>query len=119
MNQEDKRKNKRIDSHNLLAFSCLDENGEVVTQGMGRTLDVSEGGILLETHAPLDPRYSVSLSIGMEEDVMDFIGKVAYTRQKESGDCEAGIQFLDMDAEKARVLRQFAVIFKDEMAESL
>ena len=116
MNQEDKRKNQRIDSHNLLAYSCLDENGEVVTQGMGRTLDVSEGGILLETRAKLYPESNVSLTIGMEEDVMDFIGKVAYAHEKEDGNCEAGIQFLDMDEEKSRILRQFAVIFKDEMA---
>ena len=55
MDQEDKRKNQRIDSHNLLTYSCLDKNGAVITQGMGRTLDVSEGGILLETQAKLDP----------------------------------------------------------------
>ena len=118
MNQEDKRKNQRIDSHNLLAYSCLDESGEVVTQGMGRTLDVSEGGILLETQARLDPENNISLTIGMEDDVMDFIGKVAYSREKADGNCEAGIQFLNMDEEKSRILRQFAVIFKDEKAEA-
>ena len=116
MNKEEKRKTQRIDSHNLLAFSCLDEKGEVITQGMGRTLDVSEGGILLETHSQLDPENQISLTIGMEEDVMDFIGKVAYTRKRGDGSYETGIQFLDMDKEKSRILRQFAVIFKDEIA---
>ena len=116
MDQEDKRKNQRIDSHNLLTYSCLDKNGAVITQGMGRTLDVSEGGILLETQAKLDPESDISLTIGMEEDVMDFFGKVAYAREKEDGSCEAGIQFLNMDEEKSKILRQFAVIFKNEMA---
>lgn len=114
MNQEDKRKVKRIDSQNLLAYSCLDGKGEIVTQGMGRTLDVSEGGILLETINPLDSQNSISLTIGMEEDVMDFVGRIAYARKKENGMWEAGIQFLDMDEEKSRILRQFALILKDE-----
>jgi len=47
MTSNDKRLHLRIDSLNLLAYSCIDDTGQVVVQGMGRTLNVSQGGILL------------------------------------------------------------------------
>ena len=50
----EKRIKPRADSHNILSYVCLDEENEIVEQGMGRTLNVSEGGILLETHDSID-----------------------------------------------------------------
>ena len=44
----DNRKHPRFDSGNLLSYVCLDNQNKIVQQGMGKTIDVSEGGILLE-----------------------------------------------------------------------
>ena len=81
---------------------------------MGRTLNVSEGGILLETHVPIDPRHTVLLTIAMEEDLMHFKGKIAHTKEREDGRFESGVEFLEMDAQKHRFLKQYMVIFKGE-----
>ena len=69
MTKEEKRKHSRIDSLNLLNYVFSDELGGGLTQGMGRTLNVSESGILLETHSPIDIHSVISLTIGFEEDV--------------------------------------------------
>ena len=109
------RKSPRINSYNLLAYVCLDENNDPKRQGMGRTLNVSEGGILLETHAPIDPQYIVSLTISLEDEIMDIKGKVVYNKERDDGKSESGIQFIEIDESKIRVLKQYVVIFKDEL----
>jgi len=110
----EKRTNQRIDSPNLLSYICLDENDNEIIQGMGRTLNVSEGGILLETHVPINPQYIVCLTIGMEDDLVYFKGHIAHHREREDGKFESGIEFIDMDEQKRRYLRQYVTIFKDQ-----
>jgi c-di-GMP-binding flagellar brake protein YcgR len=114
MSLENKRKNQRVKSPNLLVYLCVDEKKNEVIQGMGRTLNVSEGGILLETHVPIDPRHTLLLTIAMEEDLMHFKGKIAHTREREDGRFESGVEFLEMDAQKHRFLKQYMVIFKGQ-----
>ncbi len=114
MSQDDKRKNQRVKSPNLLVYLCIDEKKNEVIQGMGRTLNVSEGGILLETHVPIDPRHTVLLTIAMEEDLMHFKGKIAHSKEREDGRFESGVEFLEMDEKKRRFLTQYMIIFKGQ-----
>lgn len=114
MTTEDKRKNERVKSPNLLAYLCLDTDKSKVIQGMGRTLNVSEGGILLETHVPIDPQHTLFLTIAMEDDLMHFKGKIAHTSKREDGKFESGVEFIEMDEQKRRFLRQYIVIFKGQ-----
>jgi len=111
---DEKRIAPRIESSNLLSYVCLDENNHEMMQGMGRTLNVSEGGILLETHVPIDPHHIVSLTIALENDLMDLKGKIAYSRKREDGKFESGIEFMEMDEEKRRFIRQYILIFRDQ-----
>jgi hypothetical protein len=117
MTTHEKRKNPRIDSPNLLSYVCLDENNQIMKQGMGRTLNVSEGGILLETHVPMDSQHTVSLTIGLEDDLMDFKGKIGHCKQREDGKFESGIEFIETDETKLRFFKQFMLIFKGQEIE--
>ena len=114
MNQDNKRRDQRVKSPNLLAYLCIDEEKNKVIQGMGRTLNVSEGGILLETHVPIDPRHTVLLTIAMEDDLMHFKGKIAHSKERDDGRFESGVEFLEMDDQKRRFLKQYIVIFRGQ-----
>ena len=109
---EEHRKHKRIDSTNLLNYICLDDEGNAFAQGMGRTLNVSESGILLETHAPLEPNTTVSLTIGMEEDIIDIRGTSVYSQENDGGGFETGIEFIDIEPDELTVLRKFIQAFE-------
>ncbi len=111
MTSDDKRTNTRIDSPNLLSYICRDEDDNEITQGMGRTLNVSGGGIMLETHVPIDPQLIVTLTIALEDDLMDFKGKIAHTRKRENGKFEFGIEFIEMNDEKRLFLKQYILLF--------
>ena len=75
MTSEDKRKHQRIPSLNL-SYICLDENNNIVKQGMGRTLNLSESGILLETHFPIELEYLVLMTIALKEDLLEIKGSL-------------------------------------------
>jgi len=114
MATDEKRIDARTESSNLLSYVCLDDNNHELMQGMGRTLNVSEGGISLETHVPIDPHHIVSLTIALENDLMDFKGKIAHSRKREDEKFESGIDFIEMDEEKRWFLRQYILIFRGQ-----
>ena len=106
MTIEEKRKHARINSLNL-SYICLDEKNKKVKQGMGRTLNVSESGILLETNFPIDSKHIVLLTIGLEEDIVDIRGKAVHSKTNAQGLYEVGIQFMDTDNKVNKTLKKF------------
>jgi hypothetical protein len=108
----EKRKYTRITSSNLLSYTCMNIENMVVQQGMGKTLDVSEGGILLETHVPIDAGDTVHLDIGFKDEVATIVGNVAYTRQGENGRAESGIRFEACSDKGHEILLSFIENFK-------
>jgi hypothetical protein len=114
MTIDEKRKHSRIDSVNLLNYIHYDERGEEVDQGMGRTLNVSESGILLETHTRIDEMHRVSLTIGFKEEVVDIKGKTIYTKDNARGMYESGIEFFEVDDSVRKVLRNYIQVFHSQ-----
>ncbi|MEZ4551138.1 MAG: PilZ domain-containing protein [Desulfobacterales bacterium] len=74
-----KRKHERFDSLNLLSYVTLDSDGKEWNQGLGRTLNISESGLQLETNEPIQTKYILLISIGIEDELVDIKGKVVYT----------------------------------------
>jgi PilZ domain len=116
MKNDEKRKHSRIDSMNLLNYVYSDENEEEANQGMGRTLNVSESGILLETHNRIAPFYIVSLTIGFEESMVDIKGRVIYTKENIRGMFESGIEFFEMDDSARKILKSYIQAFNAQSA---
>jgi len=110
----EKRKYPRVGTHNLVSYLCLDEEGQAVGGGMGRTLNVSEGGILLETHAALDPNSAVSLTIALEDEIMEVSAKVASSKRRDDGKFETGMAFMEKDDAKIAFLKQYITIFSGD-----
>jgi hypothetical protein len=106
MTSENKRKHERIRSLNL-SYICLDEDKNIVKQGMGRTLNISESGILLETHFPVELEHTIQLTISLEENLLDIIGKPMHVRSIDGGKYHIGIQFTDLDANTIGILKKF------------
>jgi c-di-GMP-binding flagellar brake protein YcgR len=106
MTSENQRKHERIQSLNL-SYICLDEDSNIVKQGMGRTLNISKSGILLETHFPIEPNHTVQLTIGMEENLLDIKGNPVHVKSLDGGKYQIGIEFVDLDENAAKILQNF------------
>jgi len=94
------RKYPRIESQNLVYYGCYDYNGNLLTQGMGRTLNVSENGILLETSISIDTKYILYLTIAFGEDIMDLKGKIVFFERLQGGKFGFGIELREMNEKK-------------------
>lgn len=91
----EKRQMNRISSINL-SYILVDEADSPIHQGMGRTLDLSTKGILLETSFPIDAKSSVLVSIGLADEIVEIRGKVIHQEQLENGNYSSGICFMSI-----------------------
>jgi hypothetical protein len=105
------RRYVRLDSLNLLEYVLLDEKGEIATRAMGRTLNISEKGILLETHILFEPGRILLITIGLEEDLVDIKGQVKHAEPRDDKYFSAGIEFLEIDGEGSRVIHSYLDAF--------
>ena len=113
MTTKDKRKFIRINSLNL-SYVLVDGEGEADRQTMGRTLDVSEAGIRLETHLPVEIGRHLKLSVGLEEDVVDIKGHVVHAGKNKHGKYELGIELLEPDEAAREILKKFIKAFRQQ-----
>lgn len=101
------REFERLDSKNLLNYSCFDKDGKEAVRGMGRTMDISPKGICLETHVSVEPYKKITLTIGLADDLVDLSGKIIYSRKGDNGKFHTGIEFKEKDANAQKILKQF------------
>jgi c-di-GMP-binding flagellar brake protein YcgR len=111
MTSTEQRKTVRINSLNL-SYIGIDENNVTVKQAMGRTLNVSANGILMETHFPIDSKQMLSLSLALEDDLINLKGEVVYSRPGENDRYETGIKFIEMDEASQLTLKKYIQAFK-------
>lgn len=112
--ENEKRKSLRINSLNL-SYIGINEDNEIVRQAIGRTLNVSESGILLETHFPIEPKQIVSLSLALEDDLINMTGEVIYSRPGNDENFETGIKFIDVDDHTQQTLKVFIKEFRSQV----
>ena len=100
----EKRQHQRVSTLNLLHYVCLDDDGSHLEQGMGKTLDISQGGLLMETHIQIEAPFIMLLALGFEEELVDIKGEVVYSRKNEAGMYESGVKFLETNEKINRIV---------------
>lgn len=102
------QRNKRFETLNLVSLIHRDAEGRVDLEAVGRTLDLSEGGILLEIPDPV-PRGNneVWLTLGIRDHVFEATGQIVHQRQLENGNLAIGISFKDLPAQWSQVIARF------------
>ena len=116
MSGADKRESERKPSLNLLDYVLLDPDGKPYNRAMARTLNVSEKGILLETHMEIPPGQMMLITLGLDDDLVEIKGRVTHSEccRTDAEKCCAGIEFLEMTDNDRRVLRRYLRAFNDE-----
>jgi hypothetical protein len=109
----EKRHHPRINSLNLISYNCIDATENVVAQGMGRTLNVSEDGILLETHVSIDPQYTIELAIGLEDELINIKGSIIYSTPGKNEKFQSGIEFFETDDATIEILKKYIKVFSE------
>jgi hypothetical protein len=103
----ERRKAKRLQRIRLL-HADLKHEGQRISQAMGRTLNLTQHGLLLETYFALQPGQVLSLALGIGEEVLEVSGRVIHTQAPEgSGPWQAGIEFQKITEADRRRLQDF------------
>ena len=92
-----RRKYKRINTQNLISYFSLDENGKLSSHGMGIALDVSRGGILLETPYLIKSGLLVLTATDKEKNFIEVKSKLIYSKKTSIGTYLCGIEFIGID----------------------
>ena len=87
----------------------VDANGKPMAEGMGKTVDISQGGALLETGRPIESEFILMLSIDLEKKVVETKGRVAHSRPNGSSTYLTGIKFEGTPDEVTNVIRNLVI----------
>lgn len=109
MNEErPKPRHKRLETLNLVSLSHKDPDGRVDLEIVGRTLDLSEGGILLECSQPVpSENKEVEVVLGIREHVIKVVGEIVHMRELEDDNVGLGIAFKNLSDDDARIINDF------------
>ena len=103
MGRTEKRKSPRVSTINLISYAGMGEGGVSVDQGMGKALDIGQGGILMETPVPIQAQYMLLTAMDVNEELIKVKGRVIYCRETQPGIFHTGVRFTESD-EKVRVV---------------
>jgi len=87
----ERRKYQRVKTHNLLSYVCIDDSGNPTEERMGTAIEISQGGLFIETHNPLKPQDVLLITIDIQGELVPIKGRVVYCRTGDSGKLTKGI----------------------------
>jgi c-di-GMP-binding flagellar brake protein YcgR len=101
----EKRTSRRIRSLNLTSYTPRKADKQEYIVSIGRTLDVSEGGVKVETHRKLADGTELEMDIAIEDRIITAKGEVVHTEELENSLFGTGIRFTSISEEDRRSLR--------------
>jgi len=107
MSNSERRRYVRPESLNLLDYIVIDEHGVQGDYSMGRTLNISIGGILMETHIQLTAGQQVMITIGLHDDLVDVMGRIIHSTPHPDGMFHNGIEFFHASVEDRRIINKY------------
>ena len=90
-----RRKHKRIDTKNLISHVTIDEHSKPISQGLSNAVDISKGGILLETLNPIESGLVLLTAVDLDDNLVDIKGELVYCRNTATGLHHSGLKFVD------------------------
>ncbi len=110
METQNRRASERVDTLNFVHY-VLDSCSEGDIENMGRTLDASEKGMLLQTSAMLPVGQRITLSVGLGEHIVELSGEIVHCVETDQGLCNSGIEYDAMGADQLNKLKNFLAAF--------
>lgn len=111
MTTTEHRKFIRKNSLHLLDYLVIDKNGLQTTYSMGRTLDVSENGIKLETTQQISKGDTLLITVGLEDELVELRGEVVHSEILDQRYL-TGIEFQDISTVGKRIFKKYAEAFQ-------
>lgn len=102
--KEERRKWPRILAEHLVSYAHLDEQEEPHQMGMARTLDLSEGGIVLEMTHALETGSHLEIRMVSGDHILKARGRVVYNRHLPAGRWRVGVSFTEITDDDLEII---------------
>lgn len=109
----EKRRNPRINTANIVAYTLLDVKKNVIEQGKGRTINLSQSGTLLQTEKKLKGVFIILMAIDLDGNKVQVNGKVITSRIcNATGNCLTGIEFVGAKDKQLKAIIAFVKAYQ-------
>jgi len=89
-----RRIHPRVKTQNLISYFSFNKNHKLTSHGLGIALDVSKGGILLETPYSIESGFLVLTATDKMKKIMEVKGRLIYSKKASNGTYLCGIEFI-------------------------
>lgn len=114
LSREEKRRYHRAEAVKLISYEGFHVDGHSFEQGMGKTLDISQGGILIESQVPVKSKHILITAMNAQEEVINIKGKVIYSREAGPKIFHSGIRFMDTNEKNRKIVMEIIKAFLQE-----
>jgi len=97
----DRRKHQRVKTQNLISHFSVGETDKFVSEGVGKALNISRGGMLLETPYPIESDQLSLMAVDMEDNVFEINGRLIYSKKSSDRMYLYGVAFVGSDEQVA------------------
>jgi hypothetical protein len=111
MAEVNRRQHVRVKTNNLISHESIGKDGRVVSRSMGKALNVSRSGILLETSYRIVAEGISLMAVDLEENLIEMRGRPIYCRETYTGMYQTGISFIGTEEETAKFAVKLIKLF--------
>ena len=107
----ERRRFPRVSTDNPVTYALINERGSNIGQGIGRAINVSQSGILLETYEFIGSKYIFLVSTDIDEKLVEIVGKVVFSREMSKSVFNSGIHFMGEHEDNVKFRRELIRVF--------
>jgi len=108
----ERRRAERRYAMNFLDYEILSPEGEIIGRGLARTLNMSVSGLLLETGQFFEAGQFLRITLGLENELVQVTGRVAYSRPIDDSLCTTGVQFVEFAEAERRIFQHYFALLR-------
>jgi len=91
----ERRKHPRARTNKFIFYRCMDGSGGQAKEGRGKSVNISQSGVLIETQDAFEWQDILRLTIDLDDEPVSIKGRVIYCNADNFGKYRTGIQFLE------------------------
>ena len=107
----DRRRFPRVRTDNPITYALINEKGSNIGQGIGRAVNVSQSGILLETYEYIGSKYLFLVTTDVEDKLVEIVGKVVFSREISKSVFNSGVHFMGEHEDNVKFRRELIRVF--------
>ncbi len=99
--RKERRRDRRFELINLVVYKQFE------IEKITKTINLSMGGMKMRTEFPVPLHEELEISIKIGDEIFKSEGEVIYTNEREDGDYDIGVNFINASEESLNLLSQY------------